>query len=246
MADAHHPTHPTQFLDSLEQHVLTSLSTAIRVAEHERGELHAELEAFETFVERLAMITPTADVDGLGPSPAVAVGTPTGTRMERVRTAYRETVMSVSHYDEVYGESLVENIAAEFGHDLAEGVRAGASVPLSEPLRNALHTAAVQAVQERRRGIDTLDEEFQLIEDARIELAALIADLDSTLIPDWYRETFETRLDAVATERQEKLGSRPSLPRTDTHSLCTYLYQQEPWTYPVLTAVTRLRETVVL
>lgn len=208
--------------------------------------MHAELEAFETFVERLATITPTAEPDGLEPSPAVAVGTPTGTQMERVRTAYRETVMSVSHYDDVYGESLVENIAAEFGHDLAEGVRAGASVPLTEPLRNALHTAAVQAVQERRLGIDALDEEFQSIADARIELAALIAELDSTLIPDWYRETFETRLDSVATERQETLGSRRSLPRIDTHSFCRYLYRDNSWTYPVLIAVTRLRETVVL
>lgn len=176
----------------------------------------------------------------------MTVRKPAPVQMERVRAAYRKTVMSVTHYDDVYGESLVENVAAEFGPDLAEGLRKDGSIPLTRSYKNALRTAAAEAVQERRVFIDVLDRESQSIERARTELTDLIAELDTTILPEWYRETFETRLDRVAQERQETLRTRRSLPRIENHALTAYLNHEEPWTYPVLTAVTRVRETVVL
>lgn len=246
MAGTDHERRPHQFLQSLRRHVLTPLSTADRILERERTEVTAERDAFEAFVERLATITPETEPAARVPSPAVAAREPVPDRIERVRAAYRETVMSVAHYDDVYGESLAENAAAEFGPDLAEGLRGDRSVPFTRLYKNALRTAAAGAVQERRVFIDVLHRESQSIERARTELTDLIAELDTTIIPEWYQETFADRLDRVATERQKTLRTRQSLPSIEDHGLCTYLYERESWSYPVLTSVTRVHETVVL
>lgn len=166
--------------------------------------------------------------------------------MERVRTAYRETVMSVAHYDEVYAESLVENLAVEFGRDLAEGVGPETSVPLTQPLLTALRRGARQAVQDRQTFITALDREAQSLEQTHSDLNALLAQVDSISIPSRYRDPFVDQLDGVAQERQEAIRSRQAVPCLDEHTLCAYLYRDKPWTYPGLTAVTRLREAVAL
>lgn len=245
MAETDHKKHPHQFLNSLRRHILEPLSTADRALERERTEVAAERDAFESFIERLMTITPENEPVVEGPPLTVTVSELAPNRMDRVHAAYRETVMSVAHYDDVYGESLAENIAAEFGPDLAEGVH-GDGLPLTPSYKNALRRAAAEAVQERRVFIDVLDRESQSIELARTELTDLITELDTTIIPEWYRETFTTKLDRVAQERQETLRTRRSLPRTENHALTEYLNHEEPWTYPVLTAVTRMRESVVL
>lgn len=157
MADADHTRHPHQFLKSLQRHVLSPLSTADRVLERERIEITAEEDAFRTFMKRLAKIDPVAEPTIQSPSPGVAIHEPSARQMERVRAAYRKTVMTVSHYDDVYGKSLVENVAAEFGLILAEGLRLDESVPLTPAYKTAFRTAAVKAVQERGVFIDALE-----------------------------------------------------------------------------------------
>lgn len=246
MADADLDRHPQQFLHSLRRYVHAPLSAASCIVARERTELTAERDAFEAFRDRLTRIDPAAMTSAQSTAPGLGIREPTVDQMERVRAAYRETVMSVSHYDEIYGESLVEHIAAECGAELAEGLRHETSVSLTAPYKNTLLTAAAQAAHRRQVFIETLDQDAQLIERAHTELTDLIAELDTTTIPKWYRESFTDRLDSIARERQETLQTRRSVPRLDEHSLCTHLYHDEPWTYPVLTAVARVRETVVL
>ena len=48
-------------------------------------------------------------------------------------------------------------------------------------------------------------------------------------------------LDAVAAERQTQLNDRDSEPGRTGHELCRAIYESEPFTYPVLTAITDLQ-----
>lgn len=245
MTDTDHKPPPRLFLQALRQHVRAPLDTADQIVEREHTETTAERDAFETFAKRITTIDTGRATTNPGHATA-ARRTATADQMDRVRTAYRETVMRVPHYDAVYGESLADNVAAEFREDLAADLRADSPMSLTPPYKNALRAAAMQTVQERQAFLDALDREAQAITTARTELTDLLTSIDTTAIPDWHRQTFTDRLDPIAHDRQDNLGTRPALPRHDGHSLCEYLYQTEPWTYPVLTAVTRLREAVVL
>lgn len=246
MANANCKRQPGHFLDELRRYVLAPLSEAERIVDRERGEISAERDAFEEFTERLTEIDPVAEPPIEGPSLGVIDHEATVDPTDRVRTGYRDTVMNVPHYDDVYGESLIENIAGEFGPELAECISPEGSVPWTQSVKSTLSQAAWQGVRERREFIDILDVEARSIERARSELTELVSHLDTTIIPDWYQETFVDHLDTVARERQEILWSNLRMLHSREDDLCSYLYRDEAWTYPVLTAVTRIRESVVL
>ncbi|GAA0271183.1 DUF7260 family protein [Halobacterium noricense] len=236
---------PQYFVHSLQQHVLAPLSTAERRLERERAEVNAEQDAFEAFRERLEGIDPAPSTP---PDRATRIANRASTtdRVDCVRTAYRETVLSMPHYDDAYDESLAEHLAGEFGPEVAEGVRPESSVSFTAAYKHALVGAAAEAVRRREHFLATLQREARSLESARTDLEDVFAALDTTIIPDWHCESFTEQLDAVAQCRQQTIQRRDSVPRFDEHSLCTYLYDDEPWTYPVLTAVARTREAVSL
>lgn len=244
--DHDHDRHATQFLRALRQHVLGPLATAERTLTAERTEVTAERDGFEAFAERLATIDPVSTPPVSGPSPPMGGRDATVDRLDRVRTAYRETVMSVSHYDDVYGESLVEHVAAECGEDLAAGLRPETSVSFTSAYKIGLRSAAAHAAQERRLYLETLDRETTSIETARSELTELVDQLDTTTVPEWHRGQFSARLETVAQDRQETIRTRRTGQFLEGHALCQYLYQDTSWTYPVLTAVARIREAMSL
>jgi len=254
MIDADSEPSPGLVLQSLRKYVLAPLGAAERVLERERTETTAERDAFEAFAQRLTTIDAgtgmAVEVDDDMPvpsqAPLVAGRSESTDQMQRVRVAYRETVMSVPHYEDVYGEPLVENVAAEFGSDLAAGIGPTESQTLTQPYKRTLRTGAAHAAQDRQAFVEVLDREAQSLDDARTTLTDLLAPLDSTTISECRRGSFTDRLDQVAQDRQETLRTRRSLSRLDGHSLCGYLYQDHSWTYPVLTAVTRLHDAVVL
>lgn len=243
MADA---DHATRVLRILRQHVLDPLATAECILEHEHTEVTVERDAFVQFTERLATIDPVTTHPGKNQARPVGSRDPSADRLERVRAAYRETVMSVSHYDGVYGESLVEHVTGECGRDLAAGLHAETSVSFTPAYKTGLRTAAAKAAQERNVFLDTLDREAASLATARSDLTELLAQLDTTTVPEWHREPFAAQLERVVQDRQETIQTRQTMPRLENHALCEYLYQDPPWTFPVLTAVTRVREAVAL
>lgn len=111
-----------------------SLRTSLQT---ERRRTAAERRAFETFADRVEEVNcsntgskvppdcgmqdgPTAtlvasghtDLDGDGPT-------------EAIQSAYEETVMAVSFYDEEYGDDYVESLRAEFGPEVATSLTDG-------------------------------------------------------------------------------------------------------------------------
>lgn len=215
-------------------------------AERERREVNAELRALERFRRRVASIDvpPGAGRARLGGLTADG----REDEMERLREAYRETVMSVPHYDRVYSESLERNLRAEFGPDIATCVREGGQTAFTPPFKRALLAAIERNVADRDRFLDVLGREIDSLARAQTVLSDVVERL-STTDPadakcdgsaDRLRE-LSGRIDSVAADRQRIVHDRVSTGRADGHALCEYLYDETSWTYPVLSVVASLR-----
>lgn len=230
------------------QHIREARATV----ERERSRAAAERDAFEQFAQRLA------DLDA---KPAGAPETTAGETMlarsaedpalERIRRAYRETVMAVPHYDEEYDEPAATNMAAEFGEEVATAALNG---PQFTPgLKRALMSKAVESREQREELLTALDRE----ESALAEAETTVDDVDGSLremnerpladrsFDDLARtherlEDLEDDLGTVVVDRQGSLnedfdvGSRPGR----GHAFHEYLYQSLPVTYPILSDVT--------
>lgn len=237
---------PQYFVSSLRQYVLTPLSTAACRINREQTELNAERDAFEAFDERLQSITPETPPTRQHPATSAPPYEQQADKTDCLRTAYEETVMNVPHYERVYGEPLVEHVARESHARFADGFKHTTGVSFTAEYKRALRQRVWQSIKRREDLLETLAEESQSVTDARTTLKDISMLLQTTVIPEWHAETFTTQLDTVAERRQEILRTRNSIDHIDVHSLCAYLYADELWTYPVLTAVARMRETVSL
>jgi len=244
MSSTSRASNPQYHVDSLREYVLAPLSTAASHIEREQAELAVERDAFREFRERVTEIEPTPAASTPRRLAADRNGGGHSNSLDRVRSAYRETVMDVPHYEDVYEESFEAHVAAEFGSELAHQLCEESAASFTLPLRERLRVAAQRAIEERRALLDRLDDEGDSVAAARSDLAVVLQPLSSTVIPEWHRETFARRLDAIAERRQETLHDRGDLPDGSDYSLSTYLYRDDPWSHPVLTAVARVRETV--
>lgn len=247
MSDVSGDRNPQYFVHSLRQYVLAPLSTATRLVDREQREVSAEVDAYEAFRERVNGIDPRPSTP---PDRASRLANPESEssedRLERVRAAFRDTVLSTPHYEKTYGESLVDHLASEFGAEVADAFRPESSVSFTAPYKATLEARATLAVRTRRNFLQTLDGERDSLESAHDDLASLFGALDTTIIPEWHCESFAEQLDDVAQRRQRTIQGRDSVTHFDAHSLCALLYANEPWSYPVLTAVARTREAVSL
>jgi hypothetical protein len=240
-------SHKTEgyILASLRKHVLTPLTRAERIVEVEREEVEAERRAYVKFRERITGIETISNVDTESGPPARTTVVETPQRSgEHVRAAFRETVMSVDHYDEVYGETLEEHAATELSEGVGAILQPEVATPFTEWHKAMLISSVDSVVVGRRRFRDLLDDELSSINKNRAALTEIVNSCDGPTIPKWYRNEFENRLDEIAESRQERIQRRDIPSRIDGHDLCLYLYQDCEWTYPILTAVTRFRSAV--
>jgi hypothetical protein len=229
--------------ESLQSHVLAPLATAESVLDQEYEEVDAERRAFEEFRERVAGIETIANASAI-PATRAPLTENRSRAPERVRSAFRETVMAVEHYDEVYGESLVEHVAAELADELAAGLRRDAHLHFTPLFKRTLLTAIDSAIDQRETFCSILAGERESLTRSRDGLLTISDELDGTRVPAGAKIDLTEALDEIASQRQETFAGRTASPRTNGHDLCAYLYGDCNWTYPVLTAVTRLRGAV--
>ncbi len=232
----------TQYFESLRGYVLSPFPTALRIISHEREQVKAELRAFETFLDRVEEIEceppQWRHADGIDGAKS--------RKLPKVRDAYQQTVMSVDHYDEVYNNTLFADVEAEFGSELAAVVHPTTETSFTERTRGLVVTAAKNSIQQRTAMLERLDAEEQSLETAQEQIRDFVEELDGAHIPYWYAKTFLTRIDEVACNRQAMIRRTQTSGFTNGHQLCEYLYADERWTYPVLTGLGRLRETIVV
>lgn len=217
-------------------------ATATLAAERERTV--AERDAFTAFEKRVSRLEPRP-LDPASSGPPLSISQPQGgSLLERVREAYRETVMRVDHYDEEYGEPLSVNLAAEFGEEVGAAVCGGGA--FTSPVKAAVCNAARDAVDRRSVFVDVLDEERAALEGAARDLrgiGAVVERIDRTTIGSFgsLRETrerlceIEQRCEDLVADRQTTLRTPRVGGRWDAEeSLNEYLYAELNVTYPVL------------
>lgn len=244
--------------------VPTAVRSGLEALATERERTLVEQDAFETFRTHVTAIDPPEDgTDGAREQRSDARRvlvrrSRSGKRLQRVREAYRESVMTVSHYEEEYDDSLAESLAEEFGPDVAGAVMTGDRFARS--LREQLLAASRQACTRRRNFRTVLTRETEALQAAEgtiTTLGAVIDTLDSRSLESWSSAdltdahnrllTAEERCEELASDRQATLRSRglPGPTPVDIdHDLAEYLYQSLSVTYPVLADITDLAETL--
>jgi hypothetical protein len=251
--------------------VLVALFGAVRVprartvAARERERTGDERDAFERFRRRIAgwkpaprpaTSTPRGDGGGLatqGLASDVVGPPPDDDRLDAVREAYRETVMSVPHYETEYDEPLQQHIGAEFTPEVARAVTRGDR--LTPQLRNALVAGAQEHVVKRDDLVEAIDDELASLTDAETRLERVEREVESVderqllatsyeeLATTWKRlDAAEDDLAALAEDRQETLRQELSTRHgsRDRHAFHGYLYGDCDGRYPVLADVGRL------
>lgn len=221
----------------------------------ERRRVVAEKDAFEAFRRRVESIVTRPSA----PSGPAAVSTRQGGvlaaqqsegSLSDLRSAYRETVMSVDHYEEDYGEPLAQHLATEFGRDVATAVTAGDGV--SPGLQSALVAGVRDARASRDVLLDTIDDEDDRLSDAVTGLRT-IESARSELANDPFRRvefddltdrwttlrSLDGRLDELLADQQARRREL-STSETNRNAFYEYVYQDLDTDYPVLVDGVRL------
>jgi hypothetical protein len=152
---------------------------ALDIVEAEIALLQRERNAFERFLRRVEQVqvgTAAAgsvgrtapEESGTAPARATLVTGDTPDGLREVRTAYRETVMAVSHYDREYGESLAEHAAAELGETVAAQLVSGAAP--APVVKRAVVGAAGEARDSRKELAAVLDRERESLQGVETDL----------------------------------------------------------------------------
>ena len=240
---------------------------ALDVVEAETALLRRERNAFERFLRRVGKVQvgttagaagrTAPEGSGVAPAQSTLVTSDAPDGLRDVRTAYRETVMAVSHYDREYGESLAEHAAAELGEAVAAQLVSGAAP--APVVTRAVVGAAGEARDSRKELVAVLERERDSLRDVegdldeveqsvyelgrRIpeatrsgELAAIDADL----------ETAEQRCTDLLDRRQELLHGRSTaaVSGVEADSLVRYLYAGLETRCPALTDIAACLESI--
>jgi hypothetical protein len=224
------------------------IERALDVVEAEAALLRRERDAFERFLRRVGdlQVNPPAaeavgqtvpEASGAVPAQSTLVTGDAPDGLDGVRTAYRETVMAVPHYDREYGESLAEHAAAELGEAVAAQLVSGAApVPVVE---RAVLEAAGEARDSRKGLVGILERERDSLEGVKADLDELersVYDLGRRISDatrsgelaaiDAELEAAEKRSTDLLDRRQELLHGRSTaaVSGLEADSLVRYLY----------------------
>lgn len=235
------------------------LADAKSVAETERKCVVAERDAFHRFARRIESMSAS---DGRQATPPLITrgGSSDIQQLREVRDAYRNTVMSVPHYEEEYDESLRENLAAEFDDRVATALADGRQ--FSPLLKNTVFVQAASAKRSREKLSEALEDELVSLRNARNRLREHEQVLERTMKPreELHQKSMSTlieyekilhreegRCEELLTDRQQEIHrENRSFSRSSKPGIQQYLYDSLDVTYPVLAAGTerirRIRE----
>ena len=235
-----------------DREFVESIDGAQDRVERERNEVAVEIEALTDFERRVRALSDAQAAPANPPGMQAFAGQGGATRLSVLRDAYRETVMSTGHYEREYDEPFQSNLAAELGPDVARTIVNGGDAPLTPQFKGAVIAAAEEARRDREVFLDQLDAERESLAETRrtlADVARALGSLAEGTPRTGRRPGLSTRIDAierieeVISTRQQFLHSRSQANRTTGHSLCAYLYGDQP-TYPVLKSAAMLIEAI--
>lgn len=243
------------------------IEAALEQVDAEIAATDAEANAFKTFGKRLRSMEPdhrakqtSVAVTGSGAAGVTMLASsnrPVDNSLRRVRTAYRETVMAVPHFETDYDDTLAENVATEFGEEVARHVVDGdALMPvLYRALVDAVETARFERtrflglLRTERESLVSTAHELNEIEGCALQLADRLSSPEPDVSPDAFdaeiRELRE-RCESLLEARQQTIHDRfvPALSGVERQSLTRYLYSSSETRFPALSDIACCLETV--
>lgn len=231
---------------------------AIERTETERAAVEAERDAFSQFADDVRRMNTVSQASFDAPTATLVTAVSDREQLRTIRDRYRETVMAVPGYEEEYGESLRENMAAEFGDELTTAVLEGEQ--FTPQLQNLLVNQALTAARQREALLEAIGGEYDSLVDARRRLETAEASLEERDEPDPSEKSFEAlieenrrsreheaRYERLLRDRQRQIHRKTRWLRTsDVAFLQEYLYRDFDVRFPVLQEtierVERLRE----
>ena len=237
---------------------LSYVQQAKSVCSQERERARAERDAFERFALRVSDLR--CAKPGLEASSVHSGGRllkheiVDDSALEAVKTAYRETVMDVPHYEEEYDESIATNLSEEYSEEVALAVCTGST--LTPSIQQALISESRQRSYKRDKFIDAIDRELDEISKAGCEFETIEEQCErlysepqtssyEQLLATWEQlNCLEDDCSSVLHERQCTLQEEGANQFNDGHVLQEYLYASLPVTYPVLAEGARLLDRV--
>ena len=228
----------------------SSIPAARTAVDREREQLIQERDGFHQFATEVDSIPVSADGGEGLPLVGVRQANAVVGELDSVRAAYRECIMELEHFDQLYGEQLYDNMASELSEDVAMAVVHGDRFSL--PVKRATIQRATEASLRRERLLQTVDAERDSLDRAERELRALASDLDAEpALPEFtLTELFEherrlsqwkVRCERSLRRRQQHIHAESTF-RSNLDMLLVqpYLYAELETHFPVLDACLRL------
>lgn len=247
---------------------LKHIRGATSVLGEERKRTAEERDALAAFQRRASTLETTQPVSAGGNAMAPAGGnapipmggTVTATRppdgqLDRLIEAYRETVMSVGHYEEEYGEPIEVNMTAELGEEIATAVFDGAA--FTPQLKRGVMQQCDEGRTRREELLGVIDREEQRLSRAGEELEEIEAAFEAERPGHLTRLSFEDLSDRwddlgeiegrcrdLIEESQPSSGADRWTRGSSDLSFHEYVYSSLPTAYPVLSDGTRLLDRI--
>jgi len=197
--------------------------------------------------------------DTVAPGGAVEASTrPPDGQLDRLVEAYRETVMSVPHYEEEYDEPIEVNMTAELGEEVATAVFDGGT--FTPQLKHAVVQQSEEGRTRREELLDVIDREEDCLSRGGEELRDIDAALDARRPGhpgEFHRLSFDElsarwdELGEIEERCEDLIENRQPSPASDRWtrgnsdvSFREYAYQTLPTTHPVLSDATRLLDRI--
>lgn len=223
----------------------------------ERRRTVDEMEALQTFADRLRTIDPRTAPRPGSDRTVVPGMSPVAGGLERVRNAYESTVMSVPHYTEEYDDTYCQSLTEEFAPDIAAALTDGTA--FDERCKRALLSAVSGSISARESLVGEIDAERESIDDATETLVPIAEEIDelSTMsfqkrsfgALDAYRsrlEVLEGKCKTVSDRRQATVFEqrRTRWVPKEFPDIAQYFYQELSVDYPVMSSVADLVDAI--
>lgn len=232
--------------------VLAYMSAAKDEVETEIREVKHERDGFRAFRTRIESLPATTEAT-VGRSNSLQILDTRDAPISLIRSAFEETVLTLPHYREAYGDDVDTNLALELDPELVAGLHH--QVALTPVLKRTLRVEAREATANREGLLAELRAERNALNRVESDVDGVLSELRSMNRRPLKRKDFaqlrsdhvrlvdlRDELRSISEERQTQIHRMHRKFRLsfDEPTLQEYLYQGRDVTYPILATLVRL------
>lgn len=219
-----------------------------KIIDIELDQLSEERNAFIEFTNRIEELHSEAPVISKNKEYFVENSADTNTS-KRIKKIYAKTVLNMSHYEEIYDETIPENMIYELGYDLYLAIDGASS--LNSYLKNSLISAGTDAAHRRKQFKNIIKKEKKRISEFSRPLFSLCNEIfilkanSNSLNIYTQLEELLIQCENIAMKRQKQIRSRRSVASQFYNGdFEEYLYSDLSNQYPILSLVSEFIATI--